>query len=108
MLDQKIDQLSCVLHEVDILVHGAVHDQQSTLLVWQLTNKVEDGAQFVAVRFVTRPVGGGDNVLDISFLPVHVSLCVASVVELPGRDGSPCHGHLQENNGSTTKVFRIP
>ena len=56
VLDEKVDQLGCVLqnkgehfsldqsldrlyqlinlHEVNILVHGAMHDQQPPLLVW--------------------------------------------------------------------------
>ena len=36
MLDEKVDELGRVLHEVDILIHGAVHDQQPALLLWQL------------------------------------------------------------------------
>ena len=36
MLDEEVDELGRVLHEVDVLVHGAVHDQQPTLLLRQL------------------------------------------------------------------------
>ena len=45
-----------VLHEVDILVHGSVHDEQPPLLVRQLTHEVEDAAELVAVRFIARTV----------------------------------------------------
>ena len=36
MLDEEVDELCRVLHEVDVLVHCAVHDQQPALLLWQL------------------------------------------------------------------------
>ena len=42
MFDELVDELGCVLHEVDVLVHGAVHDEQPALLVGQLTNVVQD------------------------------------------------------------------
>ena len=48
MLDQHVDKLSCVLHEVDILIHGPVHDQQPTLFIRKLANKVKDAAKLVA------------------------------------------------------------
>ena len=48
MLDQHVDKLSRVLHEVDVLIHGPVHDQQSPLLVRKLAYKVEDAAQLIS------------------------------------------------------------
>jgi hypothetical protein len=41
VLDEQVDQLGRVLHEVNILVHGAVHDQQPALLIGQLAGEVE-------------------------------------------------------------------
>ena len=49
MLYEQVDELGSVLHEVDILVHGPVHDKQPPLLVRQLSNKVQNGAQLVAI-----------------------------------------------------------
>ena len=56
MLDEQVDELGSVLHEVDILVHGPVHDEQPPLLVRQLAHKVQYGAQLVAVRFAAGTV----------------------------------------------------
>ena len=36
MLDEEVDELCRVLHEVDVLVHRSVHDQQPAFLLWQL------------------------------------------------------------------------
>ena len=36
MLDEKVDELSRVLHKVNILVHAPVHDQKTTFLVREL------------------------------------------------------------------------
>ena len=80
MLYQQVDELCGVLHEVHVLVHGAVHDQQPPLLVRQLAHEVEDGAELVAVG-----LGAG---------PVEVALGVARVVQLPGGDRGARHRHL--------------
>ena len=40
MLDEKVDELGRVLHEVNILVHCSVHDQQPPLLLRQLSDKI--------------------------------------------------------------------
>jgi hypothetical protein len=40
VLDKQVDELRGVLHEVNILVHGAVHDEQATLLLRQLAHIV--------------------------------------------------------------------
>ena len=56
MLDEQIDELGSVLHEVDVLVHGPVHDEQPPLLVRQLAHEVQNGTQLVAVRFAAGTV----------------------------------------------------
>jgi len=56
VLYQQVDQLGCVLHEVHVLVHRAVHNHQPALLVRQLAHEVQDGAQLVTVRFTARSV----------------------------------------------------
>ena len=81
VLDQQVNELGGVLHEVDVLVHGPVHDQQPPLLVRQLTHKVEDGAELISVGFVTGSV--------------QVPLGVARVIQLPGRDWSPGDGDFE-------------
>ena len=45
VLHHQVDQLGGVLHEVDVLVHGAVHDQQPALLVRQLGGGVKGACQ---------------------------------------------------------------
>ncbi len=40
VLDKEVDELSGMLHEVNILVHGPVHDEQATLLLRQLAHIV--------------------------------------------------------------------
>ena len=49
MLDEQIDELGSVLHEVDVLIHGPVHDEQPPLFIRQLSHKVQNGAQLVAI-----------------------------------------------------------
>ena len=89
MLYQQVDELCGVLHEVHVLVHGAVHDQQPPLLVRQLAHEVEDGAELVAVG-----LGAG---------PVEVALGVARVVQLPGGDRGARHRHLHTAVTSASK-----
>jgi hypothetical protein len=38
MLNEQVDELGSVLHEVNVLVHRAVHDEQAALLLRQLAN----------------------------------------------------------------------
>ena len=80
MLDEQVDELGSVLHEVDILVHGPVHDEQPALLLRQLAHEVEDGAELVAVGLEAGPV--------------KVALGVSSVVQLPRGHWGPGNGHL--------------
>ena len=80
MLHEEVDQLGGVLHEVNILVHGPVHDEQPALLLRQLAHEVEDGAELVAVGLEAGPV--------------QVALGVSSVVQLPRGHWGPGNGHL--------------
>ena len=78
--DKGADKL-CRVCKVDVLIKEAVDDQETPLFIRKIMNVREDGTPLVGTV--------------IRFWKTHVSLRVASVVEVPGSDRSPSHGDLE-------------